>query len=765
VPSYIGQAIKRAEDPRLFTGHGAFADDLRPPGTLHVAFVRSPYGHARVRSIDTTAARAQPGVEAVVTGHDLTGVEPMPLGAPPATAPAVPRTAVLARDEVFFVGQAVAAIAASDPYRARDAADLVEVDWEPLPAVTDPEEALRPGATQIHPDVPGNVAFTLKSGADDVDAALAEADELVTLRVVNRRLAAVPLEPRAILAQYDSASDGLTISQATQSPHRSRDDFATIVGIPPERVRLVIEDVGGGFGAKIGVYPEEAATALLAWRLHRPVAWTDGRTENLRTMTQGRGHITEITLGLKRDGTFTGMRTHVIADIGGLLHPVGAAAVGSIMTMSPGPYRLSKVLATATAVYTNTAPIGPYRGAGRPEATYALERVVDVAARRIGMDPVELRRKNLLAADEFPHQTPTGLRYDSGDYLKALDVGLKEVDYDHWHAEQTRLRAQGRYIGIGVTTFVEPAGALAREYGEVQVDDTGKVKVLTGSGPTGQGHETIYAQVAASELQVPVESIEVVHGDTAAVVTGVGSFGSRSAILGGSAVLVAARKVKEEMSKAAADMLEVAPEDVELADGRFHIRGVPDVGADFAAVAAQGQSESDGQAGFAAGDEFKIDAMAYPFGTHICVVEVEPETGEITVLKYLGVEDCGNMINPMLVEGQLHGGFAQGFGEAMMERVIYDDDGQLRTGSLIDYAIPRAGHMPAIEFLHTVTPSPTNPLGAKGVGEAGSIASPPTIVNAVLDALAPLGVTHIDMPLTAPRVWAAIQAARANDPR
>jgi carbon-monoxide dehydrogenase large subunit len=765
LPSYIGQTIKRAEDPRLITGHGAFADDLRPPGTLHVAFVRSPYGHAGVRSIDTTAARAQPGVEAVVTGHDLTSVEPMPLGPPPATAPAVPRTPVLARDEVFFVGQAVAAVAASDPYRARDAADLVEVDWEPLPAVTDPEEALRPGATQIHPDVPGNVAFTLKSGSDDVEVALAEADELVTVRVVNRRLAAVPLEPRAILAQYDAASDGLTISQATQSPHRSRDDFATIVGIPPERVRLVIEDVGGGFGAKIEVYPEEAATALLAWRLHRPVAWTDGRTENLRTMTQGRGHITEITLGLKRDGTFTGMRTHVIADIGGLLHPVGGAAVGSIMTMSPGPYRLPKVLATATAVYTNTAPIGPYRGAGRPEATYALERVVDVAARKIGMDPVELRRKNLLTADEFPHQTPTSLRYDSGDYLKALDVGLKEVDYDHWRAEQTRLRAQGRYIGIGVTTFVEPAGALAREYGEVRVDETGNVKVLTGSGPTGQGHETIYAQVAASELQVPVESIEVVHGDTAAVATGVGSFGSRSAILGGSAVLVAARKVKEEMSKAAADLLEVAPEDVELADGRFHVRGVPDVGADFAAVAARGQSESGGQAGFAAGDEFKIDAMAYPFGTHICVVEVQPETGEIAVLKYLGVEDCGNMINPTLVEGQLHGGFAQGFGEAMMERVIYDDDGQLRTGSLIDYAIPRAAHMPQIDFVHTVTRSPTNPLGAKGVGEAGSIASPPTIVNAVLDALAPLGVTHIDMPLTAPRVWAAIQAARANDPR
>ncbi|MDE3075457.1 MAG: xanthine dehydrogenase family protein, partial [Chloroflexota bacterium] len=479
--SYVGQSVKRREDPRLITGAGIFTDDVEVQASLHVAFVRSPHAHARIVSIDTSAAAAAPGVIAVVAGRDVLDVPPVPPGFVPPTAPAVPLTPILPAEKVTYVGQAVAAVAAEDPYAAADAAELVQVEYEPLPAVSDPVKALEKDAPQIYANVPGNAAFTMMSGSDDVEAALKEADEVVTIRVVNNRLAPITLENRAALAQYDAFDQGLTISLATQTPHSDRASFAQIVGVPENRIRLLSKDVGGGFGAKGNVYPEEAIVALLAKRLRRTVRWSDSRGENMRTMTHGRGHITELTLGVKRDGTLTALDTKVISDVGGVLHPIGAASVGSIMGMCPGPYRISKARARATAVYTNCAPVGPYRGAGRPEATYALERAVDAAARAIGMDPVELRRKNLLNADEFPYTTPTGPVYDSGDYHKALDLALKEVDYDGLRAEQQRLRAQGRYMGIGVTTFVEPAGALFWEYCELRVERTGTVTLYTGS--------------------------------------------------------------------------------------------------------------------------------------------------------------------------------------------------------------------------------------------------------------------------------------------
>ena len=764
MPSYIGQSIKRNEDPRLITGRGVFSDDVDVPGTLYAAFARSPHGHARIISIDTSAAKAAPGVEAVITGHDLQGVPPIPVGFAPPSAPAVPPNHVLPTQKVVYVGQAVAAVIARDPYQAQDAAQLIEVEYEPLAAVVDPLMALEPGSPQIYAEVPGNLGFTMSSGSNDVEAALKASDEVITLRVVNNRVAVVPLENRAIVAQYDAFDRGLTVTLGTQQPHGDRSAFGRIVGVPENRVRLYAHDVGGGFGAKGNVYPEEAVTALMAYRLRKAVRWSDSRSENLRTMTQGRAHLTEITLGVRRDGTFTALDTKVVADLGGVLAPVGAASVGSIMTMCCGPYKFPVARAAARAVYTNTAPTGPYRGAGRPEATYALERAVDEAARRLNMDPVELRKKNLIEPNQFPYTTPVGPVYDTGNYQAALEIGLKAVDYDHFRAEQRRLRAQGRYVGIGVTTFVEPAGALFWEFAEIRVDRSGKVTVYSGGGPTGQGHETILAQIAASELQVPVESIEVVHGDTGAVAMGVGSFGSRSTILGGSATLHAAQQVREKMRAVAAGMLEARVDDIQLDDGRFHVAGNPARGLDFGAIAGFsyfGVSPAQ-EPGISARESFQMNAVAYPFGTHICIAEVNPENGEITIQRYLGVDDCGTMINPMLVAGQLHGGFAQGFGEAMMEQVLYDSDGQLLTGSLMDYAVPKASQVPPIEFLHTVTPSPLDPLGAKGVGEAGCIASPPTLVNAVLDALAPLGVTHVDMPLTAPRVWAAIQAAKGG---
>ncbi len=764
MPSYIGQEIKRKEDPRLITGHGVYTDDVDVPGMLHVAFVRSPYPHARIKSINTEAAKAVPGVEAVITFEDIKGTNPNFIPFRPPTLTWAPELRIFPAEKVTFVGQAVAAVAADDPYTARDAADLVEVDFEPLPSVSDPEKAMGPDAPVIWPEAGGNVCFTLKSGSDEVDELMAKADEKVTVRVVNNRVAAVPIEGRAIMVQPDGYNDGLTVTIATQQPHNDRSGIAAILGIPENKVRLITRDVGGAFGAKGTVYAEEACVAFLAKTLQRPVNWAETRSENLATMTAGRAHIQEVTLGVNRDGKLQALDVNAVADIGGVLSPIGAASPFSIMSMCAGPYVWPAARAQLKGVYTNCVPTGPYRGAGRPEATLALERAMDAAARKIGMDPVELRRRNLIAADAFPYTTTVGPVYDSGNYQLALDMALKGLDYDHWRAEQKRLRDQGRYIGIGVTTFVEPAGAGFTEFGEIRVERSGRVTLLHGGAPSGQGHQTVYAQIVASELGVPMDNVEVLHGDTAAIPRGVGTFGSRSGLLGGSLTLGLSQKMKGKMSEIAANLLEASPADIQLDEGKFFVAGTPAKAMGFndvAGAAHMGRGLSEGmEPGLEIRETYAMHGTAYPFGTHVAVVEVDVDTGMVQVLRYLGVDDCGVMINPMLVTGQLHGGFAQAFGEVFMEQMRYDDSGHMLSATLMDYALPRASNVPNIEFEHTETPSPLNPLGAKGVGEAGTIASPPTLINACIDALSPLGVTDLQMPLSAPRVWAAIQAAK-----
>ncbi len=762
--SLIGQVVKRREDPRLITGHGSYTNDVGIPGLLHVAFVRSPYASARILSIDSEAARHAPGVQTIITGKDVAGLNTFSGGMRPPTAKNVVSKHVLPTDKVYYVGEPVAVVVATDPYLAKDAADLVEVDWEPLPAVADPVKALEDGAPLVFPEVGSNVAFTLKNGSDEVEAALAGSDVTVTVRVVNNRVAAMPIEGRAIMADYDPLTDGLVITYATQQLHGSRSEFANLVGLPDSKVRVISRDVGGAFGAKLTPYPEDAAVAYLAWTLKKPVSWADTRSENLKTMTQGRGHITEITIGAKLDGTFTALDTKAIADIGGWLHPLGAATPSSIMGMAPGPYKFPIARAQATGVYTNCAPTGPYRGAGRPEATYALERAVDAVARKLNMDPVALRRKNLIEANAFPFKTSTNQTYDSGNYQQALDMALKAIDYDHWRAEQKTAREQGRYIGIGVTTFVEPSGMGPGEFSEVRVERSGKVTVLSGAAPNGQGHHTILAQIVASEFDIPIENVEVITGDTAAVAMSGGTFGSRTGIMAGNAAGKAAREVKTKMTKIAAGMLEASSDDIQLEDGQFHVKGDKTKSVPFERVAGAGYSgmgvPTDMEPGLISQTTFRMGGVAYPFGTHIAIVEVDAKTGVLTVLRYLGIDDLGTLLNPALVLGQLQGGFAQGYGEAFMEQMVYDEDGQLLSGSLMDYAMPRSNQVPTVEFQFAYTPSPLNPLGAKGVGEAGCIAAPPTLVNAAIDALSPLGVTHLDMPLSAPRVWAAIQAAQ-----
>lgn len=760
---FTGQAIPRREDQRLITGQGSYTDDVSLPGSLHLVFVRSPHAHARILSIDAAAARAMAGVEAVVTGADVAHLPSTPLWMRPPGANA-PATHPLAQDRVRYVGEAVAAVLARDPYLARDAADAIEVEYEPLAAVTDPERALDGGSPRIHDGLDSNLAFRVQVGSDDVDGALAAADEVVRLRIDHPRVAALPLEPRAVVARYDAFNDSLEVVLSTQYAHSDRFALAIVLGIPETKVRVITRDVGGAFGAKGTVYPEEAIAAYLAWTRRCAVAWQETRSENLRATWHGRGHQCDVALGVQRDGTIAALDVRVVSDIGAYLTPIGAGPTFNITGMACGPYRIGVVRCSVAAVFTNRTPIAPYRGAGRPEATFNLERAIDAAARVLGLDPAEMRRRNFIAADAFPYRTPTGHVYDSGDYAPALDKALALAGYEQWRQEQQRLRGQGRYLGIGICSFVEPSGAMLTEFGEVRVERSGKATVLTGSSPHGQGLYTTFAQIVADELSLPMEDVAVLHGDTAVVAMGTGTFGSRSGMLGGSAARLAAGTVKEKMLAVAANLLEARAEDVELVDGRFGVAGVPAKALSFAEVAAAAHGgrglSPDMEPGLAASHNYKAAGQAYPFGSHVAVVEVDAASGSIAILRYIGVDDAGNILNPLLAGGQLHGGLAQGLGQALFEEVAYDDSGQLLSGTLMDYAAPRADQMPHFELDHTVTPSPNNPLGAKGVGEAGAVAAPPAIVNAVLDALAPLGVTDLDMPLTPPKVWAAIDRAR-----
>jgi aerobic carbon-monoxide dehydrogenase large subunit len=778
----FGSGIKRREDPRLLTGKGLFVDDLKLPGLTYAVVLRSPYAHAKIRRVDVSAAKAAPGVVAVYTGQDLAGkVNPLPCAwNVPNCDLKTPPHPVLAADTVRYVGDGVALVIAESRAEARDAIDLIDVDYDPLPVVVDPEKATGPDVPKLHDDVPKNIGFTWTVAGGDADAAFRDAAVTVKQRIVQQRMLPTAMEPRAAVASYNGATGQLTLWATSQNPHIHRFLCSVMLNVPEHRIRVISPDVGGGFGSKIPVYADEVMAAWAAIQLGRPVKWTEDRSENYKATIHGRDHVEYVEMAGTKDGTITGLRTKVYASLGAYASTAGPG-VPTILhgLMYSGAYTIPNIHGVVYGVYTNTTPVDAYRGAGRPEATYLIERLVDTYARQIGMDPAEVRRKNLIPKEKMPYQVATGIVYDSGDYHTAFDKALGLIDYQGFRAEQAKARKQGRYLGIGLCTYTEicglgpsqVAGAVGfggglYESAIVRVYPTGVVRVYIGTRPHGQGEETTFAQVVADEFGVPVESVEIVAGDTESTPQGWGTYGSRTTAVGGSAVRVAARKVKEKAKLLAAHLLEASADDLEWKDGKFQVKGSPGQAKAFGELALMANVAWNMPAGMEPGLEatafFDPSNFVFPYGTHISTVEVDPETGEVSILRYVAVDDCGPHINPMIVEGQVHGGVIQGIGEALQEIAIYSDDGQLTTGTMMDYAVPRASQMPRVESHYTYTPSPVNPLGVKGIGEAGTIASVPCIVNAVCDALAPLGITHIDKPLTPQRVWAAMQQAKGG---
>jgi len=760
----IGRARPRVEDLRLITGRGRFVEDVVLPGLLHLALVRSPYPHARIARLDTTAARAAPGVRAVVTGAETPVLTNLP-ATPVSPNLKVPPFELLCRAVVRAVGMPVAAIVATSREAAVDAAQLVEVDYEPLPAVAEAEAALAPDAPLLYPELGSNVCYTLEVGHGDVAAAFAGAAHVTRLRVRFPRLAAVPLEPRGVVASYDPTTDELTIWATTQSPFRVRWLASLALGLPEPRIRVLAPDVGGGFGSRGAVYAEYLLAAWLARRLQAPVRWIATRSEDLTTTTHGRDQLVDIEAATDADGHLRGLRARILTNLGAYLHVNTPTPAPQLLRMLPGCYRVPAYHGQLTGVFTNTTPTAPYRGAGRPEAADTIERLMDQLARELQLDPIELRRRNFIQRDEFPYRTPAGVTYDSGDYAAALDRLLALADYPALRAQQAAERARGErtLLGIGLASFVEPSAG-GWESGFVRVEPSGHVTVATGSSAHGQGHETSFAQIVADRLGVPFEQVLVRRSDTAVTPPGVGTFGSRSTVLGGSALVQAADQVLEKARRIAAGLLEASPDDVVLAHGRFQVAGAPERYVTWAQVAAAAYGRGRLPPGLPMGLEstayFDPRTETYGFGAALAVVRIDPDTGRVQVEHLWCVDDCGTVVNPLLVEGQIEGGTAQGFGQAVLEQVVYEPDGTLLTGSLLHYALPRASTMPPLTIAEMVTPSPLNPLGTKGVGESGTIIGTAPIMNAVADALAPLGITHLDMPYTPERVWAALQAAR-----
>ena len=769
VSKLVGTKVKRREDPRLVQGLSHYVDDLRMADVLQVAILRSPHAHARLNGINTDAASALAGVVSVVTGADIgdsVGSVPCAAANPTLRTPPHP---VLAQGEVRYVGEPVVAVVAEDSYTARDALDLIEVDYEPLPAVSDLEKALQPGSPLVHSQWDSNQAFTFECGTGDMDKARAEADVIIKQKIVHQRLAPISVETRGVVARYFPGEDELTVWSSTQIPHLLRAMLALVLGFPEHRIRVIAPEVGGGFGCKLNVYREEALLAHLAIKLKATVKWIEGRRENIQATIHGRGQVGTVEAAVKKDGTILGVTYDSLLDTGAyhqLLTPGMPPLTGLMIS---GSYKIPTLKFTSTGGFTNKVATDAYRGAGRPEATLVIERTMDLIARELDMDPVELRRKNFAQPTDFPLPVATGLAYDSGNYQGALDKALEMVGYDDLRAEQKRLREEGRYMGIGFSTYVEicamgPSAALPAggwESGTVRMDFTGKATVLTGVSPHGQGEETTFAQIVSDDLGVPIEDIAVLHGDTAVVPNGIGTFGSRGISVGGTAVYMATQQVREKAEAIAANVLECSAEDLEFEDGKFSVKGVPDKGITIQEVALQAHVATKLPAGMEPGLQatsvFEPSNFTFPFGTHICVVEVDTQSGDVEIKKYVAVDDCGKVINPMIVDGQVQGGIAQGLGQALLEEVVYDEDGQLITGSLMDYAVARAEDLPPLEFARTETPSPVNPMGVKGVGEAGTIGSTPSIVNAVVDALAPFGVKHIDMPLKPEKIWRLCQ--------
>lgn len=774
-PKMVGSRIKRREDPRLITGHATYTDDLQLPGMAYMSVLRSMYAHARINNVDVSKAKELPGVVTVLTGADIagqTGSLPCCVDVP---GMKLPRHPVLAENTVRYVGEPVAVVVATSRYVARDALDMIEVDYDPLEAVTDVEQAAAPGSVLLHEELGDNLAFRVEVPNPTVDLALKEADVVVNLHLVQQRLIPMAMEPRAVVAQWDRGMKQLTIWSSTQMPHILRTHLADILRLPENRVRVIAPEVGGGFGAKVNIYREEILVPYLAMQLGAPVKWTQGRREDFAATIHGRGQVQYIEAAAKRDGTVTAIKAKLFIDVGAYFQFFTPLIPGFTGLLMNGAYKVPAVAFEQIAVFTNKMSTDAYRGAGRPEAAFIAERVMDTVAAELKLDPVEVRCKNFIPKEAFPYSTPTGLIYDSGNYETALNKALQLVDYAALRTEQEALRKQGRYLGIGIASYVEicglgPSGLMPPklkvggwESCTVRIDPSGKVTVLTGISPHGQGQETSFAQMVVDKLGVEIDDVTVLHGDTAIVQYGVGTFGSRGTALGGTALLMSLDKIKAKACTIASHLMEAPPESLDVGEGKVFLKSDPTKCLPFQQVVEAAYGFKAGvpniEPGLEATSFYEPSNCLFPFGAHAAVVEVDAETGDVQFRRYVAVDDCGNIINPLLVEGQIHGGIAQGIAQALYEEVVYDENGQLLSGSLMDYAVPKAAMMPFMELKNTVTPTPVNPLGVKGVGESGTIGSTPAVVNAVLDALAPLGVKHIDMPLRPEKIWRAIQEA------
>ncbi len=782
--AYVGTSVKRREDPRFIQGKGRYVANLELAGMVHLAVKRSPHAHARITGFDPSAALAMDGVLAVFTGQDFRdgGCGALPCGwLVPGTR--VPERPVVAIDRVRHVGDSVAVVVAEDPYVAWDAAEAVEVDYEPLPVVVDARGATDAEAPLVHDEIADNTSWHWELGDREAcDRAFAEAEATVELELVNQRLIPTAMEPRAAVAQWDAATEEMTLWTTSQNPHPIRLLLSAFtLGIPESRLRVISPDVGGGFGSKIFHYPEEVITPWVARKLGRPAKWVATRTESQMTDSHGRDHVSVARLALRKDGTITGLEVETWANQGAYLSTFAPLIPTALyITLLSGNYKIPGVFGRVHGTLTHTVPVDAYRGAGRPEAAYLVERLVDLAAAKLGRDPLDLRRQNAIPKEDFPYQTPVAFCYDSGDYERLMAAAAERADYPAMREAQARARAAGKLRGVGVVCCIEAsgpapsavAGSLGSavgfwESGEVRVHPTGQVSVFTGSHAHGQGHETTLAQVAADELGVPIESVEVVHGDTGRVNFGMGTYGSRSACVGGSALVRSAEKVREKVLRIGAHLLEAAEEDVvyDRESGRVSVKGAPERGKDFGEIAFAAYTAHDLPEGMEPGLDFVSfydpSNFTFPASSHICEVEVCPDTWAVRVLRYVAVDDVGKVINPMIVEGQIQGGVVQGVGQALTEHGAYDEDGQLRSGTLLEYAVPRADLLPGIEVGRIETPSPHNPLGVKGAGEMGTIAATAAVANAVADALAPLGVRQLEMPLTPERIWRAVRSARS----
>lgn len=766
----VGAVVKRKEDPRLITGSSTYVDDIQLPGMLHCIIVRSPYAHAILNGVDVEAAKQSPGVVAVITAEDLPrymkSAETEAAGETTSDEDEddsggipVPPIFPLAKGKLRYVGEPVAVVVARSHAEGVDAAELVDFDVALLDAMVDPYAAMAEGAPLLYDSVPNNIGGRLGGPrGTDVDAAFASAPVTIKERIRSQRLNAVPMEPRGVVATVDPVTRGLTVWTSTQAPHWNRNSIAKALGLNQNQVRCIAPEVGGGFGQKIGAYYEDYLVAAISYTLRRPVKWIETRSENMLASSHGRNQWADIEAAADEHGKILALRATVLVDLGA--YPKGLDLGNSTFIMSTGCYDIPALDYQIVSVYTNTGANGAYRGAGRPEAAYYIERVADLVADATGLDPVAVRRVNFIRPEQFPFDTVTGQQYDSGDYDKSLDKVLELTDYNALRVEQAELRKQGRYIGIGLATYVEICGFGPYESSTVRVEPSGAVTIFTGISPHGQGQETTFSQMAHDEIGADFEEVIVHHGDTNNTPQGNGTMGSRGLAVGGAALMVSLKNIQEKARRIAAHLLEAAIEDIEIVDGTYRVKGVPGGGVtlgDIAGKAYGGSLPNDFDAGLESTDFFRPSGTTFPFGAHIAVVEILPETGNVKFLRYVSVDDCGPIMSPMLVTGQVHGGLAQGIGQALFEEMHYDETGELLTGTLNDYVFPRAVNFPEFETHHTTTPTYINPMGVKGIGEAATIGSTPATANAVIDALEPWGITHMDVPCTPQKIWNAIR--------